>query len=126
MPGQDRPSDEIERLEEKRRAATLAGDVAELSALLDDDLVYVHSTGNSDTKASYLEGLRSGHVAYEQLEMSDRRIVVKAATAAVFYTMRARVRIGTENRTLHTRILAVWAKSDGGWRLTALHSAAKS
>jgi hypothetical protein len=119
-------SAEIERLEDKRRDVTLAGDLAGLSALLDDELVYVHSTGNGDTKATYLEGLRSGHVVYETIETSDRRIVAKDTTAAVFYTMKARVRIGTEIRNLHTRILAVWAKSDAGWKLVALNSAAKS
>jgi ketosteroid isomerase-like protein len=116
---------EIERLEEARLAATRAGDVDALAALLDDDLLYVHSTGNGDTKASYLAGLRSGHVVYEALEASERRIVAKVATAAVFYVMKARVRIGAETRHLDTRVLAVWGRVDAGWKLVALSSAAR-
>lgn len=124
MPSAD--ASDIEQLEERRRAATLARDLAGLAALLDDDLVYVHSSGGSDTKASYLESLRSGHVVYDALEMSDRHITVKPGAAIVLYSMKARVRIGGEARNLNTRILAVWTKSDGGWKLTALHSAAKA
>jgi ketosteroid isomerase-like protein len=119
-------SAEIERLEDRRRDLALAGDLDGLAALLDDELVYVHSTGNGDTKATYLEGLRSGHVVYETIETSERRIIAKESMAAVFYTMKARVRIGADIRNLHTRILAVWNKTSDGWKLVALNSAAKS
>jgi ketosteroid isomerase-like protein len=117
---------EIVGLEERRRAATVAGDVAGLAALLDDDLVYVHSSGSSDTKASYLESLRSGHVVYDELEMSDRHVIMKPGAALVLYSMQARVRIGGEARKVNTRILAIWTRSGGDWKLTALHSAAKA
>jgi ketosteroid isomerase-like protein len=124
MPSPD--ATEIEQLEERRRAATVSGDLSSLAALLDDDLVYVHSSGSSDSKASYLESLRTGRVVYDALEMSDRRIIIKPGAALVLYSMQARVRVGGEIRNLNTRILAVWTRAGDEWKLTALHSAAKA
>ena len=43
-----------------RVKALLENDFVALEALLGDDLTYVHSNGHLDTKASYIEGLRSG------------------------------------------------------------------
>ena len=51
---------EIARLEEDRYGAMLDKDVAILARRLDDDLVYMHSSGVADTKESYIRGLRDG------------------------------------------------------------------
>lgn len=37
-----------------------AGEVGALGRLLHDDLVYTHSSGDTDTKAGFLERLESG------------------------------------------------------------------
>ena len=47
----------IAHLDRERVAALLAKDTPALNRLLDDELVYVHSTGVADSKQSYLEGL---------------------------------------------------------------------
>jgi hypothetical protein len=52
--------EEILALEEKRFAAMVSGDLGALDALLHQDLVYTHSSAVVDTKASYLEAIRTG------------------------------------------------------------------
>jgi ketosteroid isomerase-like protein len=48
----------IRSLERARFSAMMSGDLTALSALLDDDLIYVHSNGEADSKDEYVERLR--------------------------------------------------------------------
>ena len=50
----------IETMEDRRYAAMLYKDVKMLRSLLHDQLTYVHSSGTTDTKASYIAGLEAG------------------------------------------------------------------
>jgi Domain of unknown function (DUF4440) len=45
---------EILALEDKRYAAMCGGDFAALEAMLHDELLYTHSSGLTDTKATWL------------------------------------------------------------------------
>jgi hypothetical protein len=57
--------EEILALEDKRYAAMCSGDFAALEAMLHDDLLYTHSSGLTDTKATWLASLRSGKTKYK-------------------------------------------------------------
>ena len=57
-------------LEEGRRLALLAGDVAALQDLLAQELIYVHSTGVTDTKESYVNKLSRGVLKYLELQFA--------------------------------------------------------
>jgi Domain of unknown function (DUF4440) len=50
---------EILALEDERYAAMCDGDFAALEAMLHDELLYTHSSGLTDTKATWLASLRS-------------------------------------------------------------------
>ena len=45
---------EINKLEDRRVQAMIDNDFGTLDKLLGDDLVYTHSTGQSDTRAEYI------------------------------------------------------------------------
>ena len=51
---------EILDLEDKRYAAMCGGDFAALERMLHDELLYTHSSGLTETKATWLASLRSG------------------------------------------------------------------
>ena len=51
--------DTIRLLESRRYRAMCEADAKTLEELLADSLVYTHSYGGADTKASYLDGIRS-------------------------------------------------------------------
>ena len=78
----------IERLEDERYAAMLAKDVAVLQRLLHPDLVYMHSSGVADSKASYIEGLGNGAWDYRRIDRSDQTIRVHDGVAFVFNRLR--------------------------------------
>ncbi len=114
----------LEALEDRRQAAMLAGDLDTLGEILHDELTYVHSTGGIDTKEIYIEGLRSGTFVYKQLTRDDQTIRVHSDTGMVFYHMVADVEIRGNMRRLDNRLLAVWARDGGEWRLIGLQSGA--
>ncbi len=51
---------ELIRLDDERCRAILSRDAAVLERLMANDIVYTHSTGRLDTKASFIDSIRSG------------------------------------------------------------------
>ena len=62
-------SGEAVKAEEKLWAsATVAGDEATLGQVLADDLTYTHSNGDTDTKAAFINNLKTGARKYQKLD----------------------------------------------------------
>jgi hypothetical protein len=74
----------IETMEDRRYAAMLYKDVKMLRSLLHDQLTYVHSSGTTDTKASYIAGLEAGTWDYRCIRRSKQMIKVQKSLALVF------------------------------------------
>lgn len=112
----------IRRLEDERYAAMLAGDATTLERLLDPELRYTHSSGVVDSKASYIEGVRAKRWEYQAIDRAEETIVVRGNVALVFNRFRAGIKISGAPKQLDNRMLAVWTKAEGAWRLLAIHS----
>ncbi|HZZ10996.1 MAG TPA: nuclear transport factor 2 family protein, partial [Paraburkholderia sp.] len=110
----------IRELEEARRAAMLAGDTAALAALLDEGLVYIHSTGTRDSRASYLDKLASGAMRYEAVQFRVNEIQMRERLALVCGTMDASVRIASGTIAVASQYEAVWTKLNDAWRLSVI------
>ena len=54
--------EEAMKAEDARFAAQMNNDFAAMERLYGDDLVYIHSSTVQDTKASFIESMRSGAV----------------------------------------------------------------
>ena len=65
---------EVLGLEDKRFAAMIARDFAALEKMTHDELPYTHSSGVTDTKASWLESMKSGKVKYKSASCSERQV----------------------------------------------------
>jgi Domain of unknown function (DUF4440) len=83
---------EILVLEDKRYAAMCGGDFAALEAMFHDELLYTHSSGLTDTKATWLASLRSGKTKYKSATCSDRKVRLAGDTALVTVARRSRRR----------------------------------
>ena len=114
----------IERLEDERCAAMLTKDVEMLDRLLHDDLVYMHSTGVADTKASYIAGLRDRVWDYSRIDRSEQTVRVHETLALVFSRLSISIAVRGVPKELDNRALAVWVPADGTWRLVAVQSGA--
>jgi ketosteroid isomerase-like protein len=99
-------------------------DFALLEKVLSDDLIYTHSDGRRDSKASYIKSLRDGSskyvsVDYEKLESKvlDRNNAIVVARAKV------KVVNNGEPRDLVLSLLHVFVRKGGQWQLVAHQSA---
>lgn len=112
----------LENLEERRYAAMLNADISVLKDLLHDELSYMHSTGELETKESYISGLRKGTSAYKKVRCSDRTIRVHNDIGLVFHRLEADVVFQGNARHLDNRLLAVWSREVDQWRMIGLQS----
>jgi hypothetical protein len=111
--------EEILAVEARRYGAMLAGDVGELAAVLDEDLVYTHSDGSSDSRDSYLAKVTAGHFLYNQIEAPVERVNAFDGTAIVLGRMLAEVVVAGQLRRLANASLAVYRRRGEDWRLVA-------
>jgi Domain of unknown function (DUF4440) len=109
----------IRELEDRRYAAMIAGDVETLDTLISDQALYAHSFGDRDTKQQYLDKVRAGRFIYHEITRPEEDIRIEGDAAIVAGRMKARVMIDGAERLLNNSSLAVWACSQGSWRLLA-------
>jgi ketosteroid isomerase-like protein len=113
---------EILALEDKRYAAMTGADYGALEALLHDGLLYTHSSGRTDTKASWLESLKSGKTRYRSAALTERKVRLLGDTALVTGKGHFEAEINGEPRTLKLVFLNVWTKTPKGWKFIAWQS----
>lgn len=114
-----RVAEALRALEERRRLAMLAADTAALRDILDEGLVYVHSTGTRDSRASYLGKLDDGAVRYEELSTEVVEIAVRERFALLRGTMTARVRTPDRTLVVASHYEVVWMRAAQAWRVVA-------
>jgi ketosteroid isomerase-like protein len=110
---------QINDLENRRYAAMVDGDLDALDELLSDDVMYAHSDASVDSKASYLEMLRTGALIYHELEHITEAVVSRPGVVIVGGTMSGSIHMNGIAKTLNSRVAAVWIAEDGRWRLAA-------
>lgn len=115
---------EILALEDRRYAAMTGADMKALEALVHDELVYTHSSGLVDGKASWLESMRSGKTRYRSVKRSDEKVRLYGDTALVTGRADIEAEINGHARSLKLRYLNAWVKSGGAWKLAAWQSGA--
>jgi ketosteroid isomerase-like protein len=115
----DNRQTEILALEEARRNAMLQSDVATLNRLVSDVMIYTHSSGGKDTKASWLSKLSDGSLRYDRLAFTDLNVIVVNDTALLTGRMNATAVHSGQPRMVDSLYLAVWVKQPTGWQLVA-------
>ncbi len=108
------------KLEEQWVTALVKADTAVLEKLYADDLVYTHSSGAVDTKATYIDSLKTGKTKYESLNRDDIKVKLYGATALV--TCHAIVKVN--NNTINLRYVHIYVKEKGAWRMV-MHQATR-
>lgn len=112
----------IRKLEDERYRAMCEGDAQTLEKLLADTLVYTHSYGGSDGKASYLEGVRAKKWVYRKIERPKENIQVHGDCAVVTGQVRIELLADGKAKTLNSAYTNVWIKGPKGWQMVAWQS----
>ena len=111
--------------EQARYAAQMANDFAAMERLFGDDLVYIHSSTSVDTKASFIESMRSGAVRYRTMTRGDVKVRCYGSVAII--TGQGSFEVTARGQELRLDLLfhAIWAKRGNGvqfvsWQATRL------
>ncbi len=109
-------------LEKQRTAATVAVDVAALSAIYADDLVYVHSSGKADNKAAVIGQLEQmRHIA--GLERGDLNIVAWENAAMMSGPIHYRFkRPDGSERAMSALATQVFRREGQSWRVVSFQA----
>jgi hypothetical protein len=113
---------EILGLEDKRFGAMIARDFAALDKLVHDQLLYTHSSGVTDGKASWLESMKSGKVKYKSVNCSERKVRFFGDVALMNGRAAIEVEIGGQPKSLRLLFLNAWTRTPKGWQFVAWQS----
>jgi hypothetical protein len=113
----------VTRADDARVAAFTAPTAENLDAIFSADLHYAHSTGDVDTRDSFIEVLTTGRNRYLAIDYAKREFTFPAPGIALM-TGRARIQTrsaaGANDNMLS--FLAVWRLEEGRWRFLAWQS----
>lgn len=113
---------ELEALDDRRAAATVAKDRATLEALLAPDLRYVHSSSTDEDRATFVERACTGVYDYRVLAPLRREWRVWGDTALCNGDVRIEVLVRGAPKAFVSRYLQVWRRGDSGWRMASWQS----
>lgn len=124
LPAATDPAAAWRAADDARVAAMIAADPAKLAAAFSDELLYVHSNGKPDTKASFSEALTSGKSKYNSVTY-EQRDFREVAPGLVLMNGRCRVLLGRAApfTELNLSFLAAYRFEKGAWRFLAWQSA---
>lgn len=100
--------------EAARYAAQIAVDVPAMERLFGDDLRYTHSSGLSDTKATYIEAMRSQSTRYHRMTLGDVAVRCYGGLAILTGDTVFEVTARGQDMTLDLVFHAVWVQRSAG------------
>jgi ketosteroid isomerase-like protein len=115
-------ADVVKAAELARFAAAEKNDLEALGKLLADDLTYTHSTGVLETKAVFLDSLKSGKLQFKKIEPADLQVRVYGTTAVINGTAKLSVVSDGQPKEVHARFTDVWVSHGGRWQMVAWQS----
>ena len=114
--------DVVKAAELKRFEAAQKSDLDALGQLLADDLTYTHSTGVLETKAVFLDSLKSGKLQFKKIEPADLQVRVYGTTAIINGTAKVSVVSEGKPKDISLRFTDVWVSHGGRWQMVAWQS----
>lgn len=99
--------------------AMVDADSLTLSTITAEELTYGHSSGTIENKTVFMESLLSGKSDFAKIDFPNPDITVKGDVAWVRNVMNADVLDGGKANKISLKILYVWVKEDGNWKLLA-------
>ncbi|MES2374151.1 MAG: nuclear transport factor 2 family protein [Bacteroidota bacterium] len=104
---------------EKLRAAMISGERAALEAIASDSVSYGHSGGNVQNKAEFVEGIASGKSDFVTIDLSEQTVSVMNNVAVVRHVLTATTNDGGKPGNVKIKVLLVWVKEKGKWKMLA-------
>jgi len=110
---------EVRLAERQRFEAMMKQDVVSLDTLLDDELDYIHTGGDLQSRQQFIDMIRKQTLVYESIAPSGVRVRVYEGLALATGRAQMRVRSGSGVSTFDIRFTEVYVRRGGRWLLTA-------
>jgi hypothetical protein len=117
-------AEEALKAEDARYAAQTGGDFAAMERMFGDDLVYIHSSGDLNDKAAFIEAQRSRAVVYRAMQRSDVKVRVYGPVAIITGRGKFEVTVKGEQGAANLLFHSIWVKRDGAVQFISWHAAA--
>ena len=100
--------------------AMIAADRAQLEAVTAPELSYGHSSGRTENRQQFVDGVLSGDLVAKSIDLTDRRVTIVGNDAIVRHNFTADP-VNREGQTVRVRVgqMQVWQKRGGDWVLLA-------
>ncbi|MGN6294360.1 MAG: nuclear transport factor 2 family protein [Chitinophagaceae bacterium] len=119
MSAQTKQEKEVAAAVEQLRKAMVDADSVVLSDLTDDKLTYGHSGGKVETKADFVRTIVSGKSDFVTIDLTDQTIQVSKDVAIVRHKLSAKTNDDGKPGEVTLKILTVWQKIKGNWKMLA-------
>ena len=108
------------RLAQRQRfEAMMKQDVVALDTLLDDELDYIHTGGDLQSRSQFIDMIKKQTLVYESIAPTDVRVRVYNGLALSTGRSQMRVRSSAGVSSFGIRFTEVYVRRDGRWLLTA-------
>jgi ketosteroid isomerase-like protein len=115
---------EITRLEKRRCDALTSGDVAALAALMAEDLVHIHGSGQMDGKTAYLDGV-ANKFTFHSIERGELKIRDYGNLVVVNGPLKQTVSVKGVDKLNHVSAIVTqtWVLGSDCWKQNTCHMA---
>ena len=119
MNAQTKEEKEVLAIVESLRQAMMNKDRATLEKIAADELVYVHSAGLLEDKASFVNNIASGKFGFVKIEYPDVTVKITGPNAVVRHKITGDTNNDGVPATVNIGVLLVFQKQKGEWKLLA-------
>jgi ketosteroid isomerase-like protein len=112
-------------VETARTTALEHSDLAALERIMADDVTYIHASGKTDNKKTYLDAIHSGQLHYISWKPMDLHVRVEGSVAVINGEYAVRVtdsRVQPKPFDINISILTVYEHRAGRWQQIAWQS----
>ena len=119
MDAQSKSEKAIAASVEKLRLAMISGNQKDLETVVMDELTYGHSGGHVEGKAEFVEKIARGKSDFVTISLTDQTIQVSKKVGVVRHNLSAETNDNNKPASVHLKILLIFVKDDGEWKLLA-------
>lgn len=117
MSDSDKPFSQVLEADDARYRAMIENNLERLDALLDSELLYTHSSAVTDTKAQYIDSLRSGRITYRIAKRSNEIFRESGGVVLMAGHVLIEATVDGKDRLLDNRFMTTWVQKDQNWKL---------
>lgn len=117
---------EILNIDAMYREAVLRADVETLKSILKEDLIIVHSDGDRDTRANFLNAISSGRLKMQSYQRSKISVRIFGSTALLLSETRKRFTYKGKPGKDDDTSLVTYVREGARWRMAAMQNTHRS